>query len=182
MGVSTYPFGRARVLDSPALEGDAAHLRVDALTSLGVLAGLVLIAITGVNELDSAVALVVAAAIVYAGLRLVTRSSRILVDEALPQEELDAVREAIASYGGPEVVGFHKLRGRRAGSARHIDLHLQFAAGATLERAHEIAHRLQDDIRARVRGADVLVHLEPADPIVDRRRRESAREDRLRGS
>jgi len=182
MGVSTYLFGRARVLDSPALEGDAAHLRVDALTSLGVLAGLVLIAITGVNELDSAVALVVAAAIVYAGLRLVTRSSRILVDEALPQEELDAVREAIASYGGPEVVGFHKLRGRRAGSARHIDLHLQFAAGTTLERAHEIAHRLQDDIRARVRGADVLVHLEPADPIVDRRRRESAREDRLRGS
>ena len=107
-----------------------------------------------------------------------TRSSRVLVDEALPEEELDAVREAIASYAGPEVVGFHKLRGRRAGSARHIDLHLQFAGGTTLERAHQIAHELQDDIRARVRGADVLVHLEPAETIVDRRRRESAQEER----
>ena len=179
LGVSTYLYGRARAFDSPALEGDAAHLRVDAFTSLGVLAGLVLIAVTGVNELDSVVALVVAAAIVYAGLRLVTRSSRVLVDEALPPEELDAVREAIASYPSHEVVGFHKLRGRRAGSARHIDLHVQFASGTTLERAHEIAHELQDAIQARIRGADVLVHLEPADTVVDQRREQSARRKRL---
>jgi cation diffusion facilitator family transporter len=164
LGVSTYLYRRAAMFDSPALEGDAAHLRVDALTSLAVLVGLVLVQITGVVELDSVVALLVALAIVYAGVRILTRSSRVLVDEALPQEELDIVRQAIAEYGGSELVGFHKLRGRRAGSARHIDLHIQFVPGTTLERAHEIAHELQDTIRDRIRSADVLVHIEPARP------------------
>jgi cation diffusion facilitator family transporter len=161
LGVSSYLYRRARVLDSPALEGDAAHLRADALTSVAVLVGLVLVQTTGIVAFDSIVALVVAFAIVFAGLRILMRSSRVLVDEALPPEELDAVREAIAAYPGGEVVGFHKLRGRRAGSARHIDLHLQFAPGTTLERAHAIAHQVQDSIQGRIRAADVLVHLEP---------------------
>jgi cation diffusion facilitator family transporter len=164
LGVSSYLYRRAAMFDSPALESDAAHLRVDALTSLAVLAGLVLVQVTDVVELDSVVALLVAAAIVYAGVRIVTRSSRVLVDEALPQEELDIVREVIEGHGGGELVGFHKLRGRRAGSARHIDLHAQFAPGTTLERAHAIAHEVQDTIRARIRSADVLVHIEPARP------------------
>jgi cation diffusion facilitator family transporter len=162
LGVSSYLYRQARTHDSPALEGDAAHLRTDALTSFGVVVGLVAVQVTGVEELDAIVALVVAVAIVYAGIRILTRSSRVLVDEALPAEELDIVREAIAAYPGEELIGFHKLRGRRAGSARYIDLHLQFAPGTTLERAHAIAHQLQDTIRARIRAADVLVHIEPS--------------------
>jgi cation diffusion facilitator family transporter len=161
VAVSTYLYRQARAHDSPALEGDAAHLRVDALTSFGVLGGLILIQATGVEELDAIVALVVAAAIVLAAVRILSRSSRVLVDEALPEEELSAIRDAIAAHPGGELVGFHKLRGRRAGSARYIDLHLQFASGTTLERAHLIAHEVQDAIRARIREADVLVHLEP---------------------
>jgi cation diffusion facilitator family transporter len=162
LGVSTYLYRQARAHDSPALEGDAAHLRTDALTSIAVLVGLVLVAITGIDALDSVVALVVAGAIVSAGITILTRSSRVLVDEALPQEELDVVRQAIDDYQGGELVSFHKLRGRRAGSARYIDLHLQFAEGTTLERAHSIAHELQDAVRARIRDAEVLVHIEPA--------------------
>jgi cation diffusion facilitator family transporter len=160
--VSRYLSRRATLYESPALEGDAAHLRADSLTSIGVLIGLVLIQLTGVQELDAVIALVVAVAIVYAGIRILTRSSRVLVDEALPPEELDLVKDAIESYPGPEVVGYHKLRSRRGGSARYIDLHVQFAPGTTLERAHRIAHELQDVIRERIRSADVLVHLEPA--------------------
>jgi cation diffusion facilitator family transporter len=164
VGVSTYLYRRARLYDSPALESDAAHLRADALTSVAVLVGLILVEVTGVVELDAIVALAVAAAIVLAGVRILTRSSRVLVDEALPEEELDIVKETISSYPGGEVVGFHKLRARRAGSARHIDVHVQFAPGTTLERAHAIAHELQDQVRSRIRGAEVLVHLEPAGP------------------
>lgn len=163
--VSGYLYRQARLTDSPALEGDAAHLRTDALTSLGVLLGLVLVELTGVQELDPVTALVVAAAIVFAGARILTRSSRVLVDEALPERELAAVRDAIDGYGAPEVIGFHKLRARRAGSRRYVDLHVQFRDGTTLGRAHELAHELQRHIRARVRGADVLIHLEPASSL-----------------
>ena len=126
------------------------------------LIGLVLIEITGVEELDAIVALLVGSAIVYAGVRILTRSSRVLMDEALPPDELDIVREQVANFPAPELVGYHKLRGRRAGSARHIDLHLQFAPGTSLERAHAIAHGLQASVREKIPQADLLVHTEPS--------------------
>jgi cation diffusion facilitator family transporter len=152
---------RARETDSPALEGDAAHLRTDAATSAAVLGGLFVVELTGQTWLDPVIALVVAVAIVTAGVRLLMRASRVLVDEALPPEELDAVRAAIVEFGPQGVRGYHKLRARRAGSRRYVDMHVQFASGTTLEDAHDTAHELQDAIRARLRGADVLIHLEP---------------------
>ena len=159
--VSRYLRRRARETDSPALEGDAAHLHTDALTSIGVLVALVLVQVTGVDALDPIAALVVAVAIVFSGVRLVTRSSRVLVDEALPDEEMQGVAEAIRGVGAAEVIGFHKIRARRGGSRRYVDLHEQFRRGTTLERAHEVSHRLQAAIRDRLGGAVVLIHLEP---------------------
>jgi cation diffusion facilitator family transporter len=161
LGVSTYLYRQARLTDSPALEGDAAHLRTDAATSFGVLLALVLVQVTGIEEFDPITALLVAAAIVTAGVRILSRSSRVLMDEALPESELAAVRTALAEGGGEEVVGFHKLRARRAGSRRYVDLHVQFRNGTTLSRAHQLSHQLQGEIRDRLRGADVLIHLEP---------------------
>ena len=168
--ISAYLYRQARATESPALEGDAAHLRTDAWTSVGVLFGLTLVAITGVDALDAVTALIVAGAIVAAGVRLVTSSSRVLVDEALPAPELDAVREIIGRHEGGEVIGFHALRARRAGSRRYIDMHVQFREGTTLERAHELAHELQSEIRGLLGGADVLIHLEPESALreVDR--------------
>jgi cation diffusion facilitator family transporter len=159
--VSHRLYGQAARTDSPALAADAAHLRTDAYTSCGVVVGLSLVALTGVDGLDSVTALVVATAIVGAGVRLVTSSSRVLVDEALPQDELDRVRDVMRSHAGTEVLGFHALRARRAGSRRYVDMHVQFRDGTSLERAHELAHQLQAEIRDRLRGADILIHLEP---------------------
>ena len=163
LGVSTYLYRQARLTESPALEGDAAHLRTDAATSLGVLVGLVLVEITGATWIDPAAALVVAGAIVFAGVRILNRTSRVLVDEALPEHELEMVRQAISEHGAPELAGFHKLRARRAGSRRYIDLHVQFRDGTSLSRAHEVSHELQGAIAGRLRGTDVLIHLEPED-------------------
>jgi cation diffusion facilitator family transporter len=166
--VSRYLYRQAKLTDSPALEGDAAHLRTDAITSLGVLISLALVAATGVNELDPIAALVVACAIVFAGVRLVSRSSRVLVDEALPEPELQAIADSIEGYGADEVIGYHKLRARRGGSRRYIDLHVQFARGTTLERAHQLSHDLQQTIGDSVGGADVLIHLEPEEALKPR--------------
>jgi cation diffusion facilitator family transporter len=161
LAVSSYLAREARAHDSPALESDAAHLRTDALTSLGVLVGLGLVQLTGEVAFDPIAALIVAVAIVIAGLRIVSRSSRVLVDEALPPGELDLIESAIAARRAPEVAGYHKLRARRAGSHRHIDLHVQFRSGTSLERAHELSHELRDAISAELGDADVLIHVEP---------------------
>jgi cation diffusion facilitator family transporter len=155
----------ARSTGSPALEGDAAHLRTDALTSLAVLVGLALVKITGAHWLDPVVALIVASTIVVTGVRLLTRSSRVLVDEALPAEEVAVIRGAVEEFGPEGVVGYHELRTRRAGSRRYVDLHVQFRRGTSLEDAHRTAHDLQDVVGERLGGADVLIHLEPEDRV-----------------
>jgi cation diffusion facilitator family transporter len=163
--VSTVISRNARLTDSPALEADAAHLRTDALTSAGVLLALVLVAITGAQWLDPVVALIVAASIVVTAVRLLSRSSRVLVDEALPGDEVGVIRAAIEEFADRGVVGYHELRTRRAGSRRYVDLHVQFERGTSLEDAHRTAHELQDKIGRRLRGADVLIHLEPEDRV-----------------
>ena len=165
LAVGAFVARRARQTDSAALEGDAAHLRTDALTSAGVLVGLLAVELTGEPWIDPVVALVVATAIVWSGVRILSRSARVLVDEALPADELEDIQQAVRSFGPRGVAGFHKLRTRRAGARRYVDLHVQFNAGTTLEDAHDIAHRLQDAITHRLRGADVLIHLEPEDRV-----------------
>jgi cation diffusion facilitator family transporter len=164
--ISTWLYAQARASQSHALEADAAHLRTDAFTSLGVLIGLALAKITGAHWLDPVVALVIAVAIVITGLRLVARSWGVLVDEALPAAEQAVIREAIEAFAGRGVVGYHQLRTRRAGARRYVDLHVQFASGTSLEDAHGTAHALQDEIERRLPGGtDVLIHLEPASAV-----------------
>jgi cation diffusion facilitator family transporter len=126
-----------------------------------VLGGLLLVEITGVVAFDSITALVVAAAIVTAGLRIIRRSSGALVDESLPDEEIDRIEAVIASVRTEEVVGYHKLRSRRAGALRYVDLHVQYRSGTSLERAHSLAHRMRDAIEQTLPGAEVLIHVEP---------------------
>ena len=161
IAVSTVLYRRAKALESPALEGDAAHLRTDAMTSAGVLVGLALVEITGIAAFDSITALVVAMAIVAAGIAIIRRSSGVLVDETLPDAELDRIEAAIAGARTPEVAGYHKLRARRAGSRRHIDLHVQYRSGTSLERAHELAHQMRASIESEIAQAEVLIHVEP---------------------
>jgi cation diffusion facilitator family transporter len=161
LAVSAVLYRQARVHESPALEGDAAHLRTDALTSAGVLLGLALVQITGVVAFDSITALCVAVAIVWAGISIIRRSSGVLVDETLPAAEMDRIEEAIATARTREVAGYHKLRARRAGRRRHIDFHVQYRSGTSLERAHELAHEMRDSIEAEIPQAEVLIHVEP---------------------
>ncbi len=156
---------RAAATTSPALEADAEHLRTDALSSMGVLVGLVLVQVTGATWLDPVIALLVAVAIVFAGLRIMRSSSRVLIDETLPETELAAIRDVVVGFGPQGVAGFHKLRARRAGARRYVDLHVQFRSGTTLEAAHRTSHELQHAIQHRVDGADVLIHLEPEDRV-----------------
>jgi cation diffusion facilitator family transporter len=161
LGVSSVLSRQAKAHESQALEGDAAHLRTDAMTSAGVLFGLALVQVTGNAAFDPITALVVAVAIVWAGFRILRRSSAVLVDETLPEAELDRIETAIASARTPEVAGYHKLRARRAGSRRHIDFHVQYRSGTSLERAHELAHQMRDSIEAEIPQAEVLIHAEP---------------------
>ncbi len=163
--VSTYLERTGRATGSTALDANAADLRTDAIVSLAVLVSLVVVKLTGADWMDPLVGLLVAAAISRTGVRILIEASRRLADEALPADELAALLQVVGSFVGQEVVGFHDLRARHVGSHHQVDLHLQFAAGTSLERAHYISHQLQDAIVERLPGTTVLVHLEPEDRV-----------------
>jgi cation diffusion facilitator family transporter len=161
LAVSEFLYRRARSTHSEALAADAAHLRADAATSAVVLVGLIVVELTGWVKIDAAMAIVVSFAIVLAAIRIFSESSRVLVDESLPEEELAAVREVVDANAARELLGFHRLRARGGRAWRHVDLHVQFADDTPLMRAHEIAHELEDGIRDRLGRVDVMIHIEP---------------------
>lgn len=154
-----------RLTRSPALEGDAAHLRTDSASSLVVLGALALVGVTGEQWIDPVAALMVAAAIVVTGVRLLIRAGEVLVDQSLPAPETAEISAVISSFASRGVIGYHALRTRRAGSQRYVDVHIQFRAGISLEDAHQLAHELQDQIVEELDGADVLIHLEPQERL-----------------
>jgi cation diffusion facilitator family transporter len=163
--ISTYLERAGRATGSTALNANAADLRTDAIVSIGVLVSLAVVKLTGAAWIDSVVGLFVAAAITRTGVRILIDASRRLADEALPAEELAALGQVVGSFVGDEVVGFHDLRARHVGTNHQVDLHLQFASGTSLERAHYVSHQLQHAIVERLPGTTVLVHLEPEDRV-----------------
>ena len=163
--ISTYLARAGRRTGSTALHANAADLRTDAIVSLGVLVSLVLVELTHARWIDPVVGLIVAGAITFTGVRILNGASRRLADEALPPEELAALQEVVARFVSDEVVGVHDLRARHVGSNHQVDLHMQFADGTSLKRAHFLSHQLQDAIAQRLPGTTVLIHLEPQDRV-----------------
>ena len=155
----------ARETGSMALEADGAHLRTDAVVSVGVLIALILSGLTGATWIDPVVGLLVAAVIAVTGIRILVGSGRRLVDESLPADEMVIVRTVVESFVHDAVAGFHDLRARHSGASHQVDLHLQFRAGTTLEDAHAISHELRDAVVEQLPNTTVLIHLEPEDRV-----------------
>lgn len=150
----------ARATHSIALEADARHLTTDILTSAGVCAGLLAVQITNVKALDPLVALSVAVIILRTAYDLTRRSLGDLVDTSLPVEEQCRIVATIRAHQS-DVVEFHSLRSRKVGGQRHVDLHLVVDGRMSVEKAHGLCTRLEEDIRRALPDTDVVIHLEP---------------------
>jgi cation diffusion facilitator family transporter len=147
------------------LLANAADLRTDSVVSLGVFVSLVLVKATGARWIDPLVGIAVAIAVSRTGVVILIDATRRLVDEALPPDELAVLQGVVDSFLSNEVVGVHDLRARHIGSHHQVDLHMQFADGTTLQRAHFLSHQLQDAIVASLPGTTVLIHLEPEERV-----------------
>lgn len=157
--ISGLLFKVAKKTDSVALEADGHHLRVDVWTSGGVFVGLGLIKLTGWQFLDPIVAILVAILIIKVAYDLTREAGKPLVDSRLPKHEVDRVREILRS--NTRIIGFHKLRTRKAGAHRHIDVHLIVPENLTVAQAHSMAEDVEHEIRAEFKGAQVVTHVEP---------------------
>lgn len=149
----------SRETGSQALAAEATHLRSDMLSCVGVLIGLALVGITKQPRLDPIIAGIMTLYIMFTAIGLLRDSVRPLLDESLPPEEEARVREVLD--GDPRVLGYHRLRTRRAGSHRLMDLHLLLDDDLSFREAHAITEDVEGEIRRVLPNVDVIVHAEP---------------------
>ena len=162
LGVALVLLRAGRQHESITLEANARHLLTDVWTSVGVLAGVGAVALTGWQRLDPLVALVVAANIVWSGARIVRRSVLGLMDTALPPAEQEAVRRAMAPHLG-EGVQYHALRTRQSGARRFVSMHVLVPGSWTVHEGHQLLERIEADVRVALPNVTVFTHLESLD-------------------
>lgn len=153
----------AREHRSITLEADGKHLLTDVWTTVGVVAGLVLVALTGWLPLDSIIAIAVAVNILVVGYLLIKRSTTGLMDGALDpvhQREIDAVLDVFRSAG---TIDFHDVRTREAGATRFVQLHMLVPGEWSVQRGHDAVEEVEGALRAALDDLVVTVHLEPID-------------------
>ncbi len=150
----------SRATDSLALEAIGHNIAADVYSAAGVLAALVAIRLTGIGILDPIMALAVALIIIRSAYKVIRRSFGGLIDVRLPEAEENIIKSTIMNYGD-QIVDFHNLRTRKSGSQRFIDLHLVMPNNASVEEAHNICDRIEQDIEAKLPHSIVTIHVEP---------------------
>ncbi len=156
----------SRATDSIALESSARNITADVYSAAAVLGGLIAVYFTGLSILDPIIALLVVLFILKAAYDVLRKSVSELADTKLSEAEEDAIRVCFQEYEG-ELVGFHKLRTRRAGSQRYVDLHLVVPKDATVEETHQLSDYLEEEIKARLPNTSITIHVEPCTPECD---------------
>lgn len=145
--------------DSIALEADAMHLLTDVFTSLGVFAGLILLKFTGWKPFDALTALFVACLIGKTSIGLIKKSMVDLVDSTLPPDEIDKIVQVLNNHS--EIISYHRLRTRKSGSTREIDIHVILREDTSLLQAHNICDLVENEIKSIFPGSYVMIHTEP---------------------
>ncbi|WP_371423791.1 cation diffusion facilitator family transporter [Tardiphaga sp.] len=153
---------QGRIHRSPALAADGRHLLSDVYSSIGVLGGVGVAALSGMAILDPILAALVALNILWAGWGLMKESLSGLMDEAIPPVMLASIKQTISAHAHGAIEA-HDLRTRRAGSMTFIDFHLVVAGSTTVSAAHDICDKLETAIRQEVGEALITIHVEPDD-------------------
>lgn len=145
--------------NSITLEANAHHLMTDVWTSVGVLAGVGLVVLTGWERLDPIVAFVVAGNIIWSGFRIVRMSALGLMDTALEPDEQKLVKNVLSSYTKNNVE-YHALRTRQSGARRFVSVHILVPGKWTVQRGHRLLESIESDIRKALPNVTVFTHLE----------------------
>ncbi|MBE0670772.1 MAG: cation transporter [Anaerolineales bacterium] len=146
--------------NSITLQANAQHLLTDVWTSVGVLAGIGVVALTGWQRLDPIMALIVAGNIIWSGVRIVRESALGLMDTALPPKEQEVLKKILKPYEA-QGIQFHALRTRQSGSRRFASFHVLVPDFWTVQHGHQLLEKIEADIRRVLPSITVFTHLEP---------------------
>jgi len=162
LGVALLLLRVGRAQNSITLEANAHHLLTDVWTSVGVIVGVGLVALTKWLWLDPVVALLVAANIVWTGVGIVRRSIGGLMDVSLSNKDKAAVRKVLETHEQAGIQ-FHALRSRQAGAKKFVSVHVLVPGDWTVHRGHEFLDKIEAEIRSALPDSVVFTHLESLD-------------------
>jgi cation diffusion facilitator family transporter len=147
-------------LHSITLRADAHHLLTDVWTSIGVILGLILVPITGWLIIDPLIALLVAANIIWTGIKLIQESGSALLDASIPLEDRQMINEILSAYDRNQIQ-FHALRTRIAGSRKFVSFHILVPGAWTVQQGHDLCEEIESNICKILPNINVFTHLEP---------------------
>ncbi|MEY4323802.1 MAG: hypothetical protein RL410_1583 [Actinomycetota bacterium] len=159
-GVAFILLRAGRKYNSITLSADGKHLLTDVWTSVGVLIGVGLVAVSGWIVLDPIVALLVGLNIIWTGWHLVSESLDGLMDHAMSKEDLEKIAGILAEFKSEEV-HFHAVRTRVAGHLAFIDMHCLVPGTWSVQQGHDLIHNVESRFGQDFPDAEVLVHMEP---------------------
>ncbi len=160
--VGLYARRVARKTDSLALLSNSQHLFVDFVTSLGVLVGLAIVHVTKWQWADAVLAVGFAFWMGLGAWKLSHLAFHELIDVRLPEGELQRIHAVLASE--TDVLDVHRLRTRRSGNQRYVDMHIVVPRDWDVVQAHDVADRIEKTIARELAPANVVVHVDPFDP------------------
>jgi len=148
--------------DSITLEADGQHLMSDVWTSVGVVIGVAIAGLTGLEWLDPVVAIIVGLKIGWAGILIFRRSLQGLMDAAINAQELGIVENVLTKYCQNGIT-WHALRTRQSGSRRFISFHILVPGDWSIQQGHDLAELIENDIRSQINHCTVFTHMEPVE-------------------
>jgi len=162
LGVALVLLKAGKQHNSITLEADARHLLTDVWTTVGVLVGIALVQVTGYLRLDPLVALLVAANIIFTGIKLLKRSTFGLMDLAIPPDDLKKIEGILDAYQ-PEGLRYHALRTRQAAAVNYIALHVLVPGKWTVAHGHQVADDIETRVKKAVPNTSIVTHIEPVE-------------------
>jgi cation diffusion facilitator family transporter len=157
-GLFRYMLAVAKRVKSSMLVANAWHARSDAASSLVVSIGIVG-NLAGYPILDPIAALIVGAMVGKMGWRFSWDALHDLMDRAVDEQEIAAIRQTLAET--PGVRSVHDLRTRKMGDMIVVDAHLEVDATISVEAGHDIAVEARERVLRRHRVLNLMTHVDP---------------------
>lgn len=148
-----------RQTNSVAVSGDRAHYATDLASNLVALAGIGASALLGINGLDAAAALVIAALLLWGAVGVFREASAQLMDRELPEEQRQQIVELMTVDS--RLTDVHQLRTRASGPFVHIQMHVDLDPHLTLEEAHAVVVAAEKRVLEAFPSADMIIHADP---------------------
>lgn len=149
-----------RRLRSPALVADGRHLLADVVTSIGIIVGIALVALTRLRLLDPALAAATGVYVLWSGLRMISASVGGLMDAAPDPATVARIRELVAASAAGALEA-HDLRMRIAGRRAYLEFHLVVPGSMTVAESHAICDRIEETLKAEMDFLVITIHVEP---------------------